>query len=340
MALEEKARPERETRGVRLGSLLSLSNIMALLHSLARGFLLLLLLPICTDAQSVRRIDLDSADYFAGHYLAVAPGEDTIRGVLVLLAGFGQRAEDIFPETSLQKVAYANRILTIAFAAGPKLYADSVTEARLSAVLTDVAARYNVRADAFVLGGYSAGGTIALRYVERCLESPRSFPIRPRGAFLVDAPIDLFVIWETMEANLRNRYSEPAIIEAEHVLAAMRADLGTPSGNKTAYTRVNPFSMNRAHGEPEKALKDFPLRAYHDVDIAWRLVNRNQTVHNANYEMTAELINRLLLMGNKQAEFVQTFKTGYRANGMRHPHSWSIVDAVECIGWVKGLLGG
>jgi pimeloyl-ACP methyl ester carboxylesterase len=288
-------------------------------------------------AQSVRRIDLDTADFFSGHYLSVEP-KDSIRGVLVLLAGFGQRAEDVFPETRLQTVAHSNSILTVAFAAGPKLYADSVTEARLSVVLKDVMTRYKIRPDAFVLGGFSAGGIIALRYVERCLERPGNFPIRPRGIFLVDSPIDLFVIWETMEANARTRYSEPAVMEAEHALAVISADLGTPSKNTAAFARVNPFNMNRAFGEPEKVLKDFPVRAYHDVDVAWRLVNRNQTVHNSNYEVTSELINRLLLLGNKQAEFMQTFKTGYRANGQRHPHSWSIVDAEECIEWVKRLL--
>jgi hypothetical protein len=43
-------------------------------------------------------------------------------------------------------------------------------------------------------------------------------------------------------------------------------------------------------------------------------------------------------MGNKRAEFMQSFKTGYRSNGQRHPHSWSIVDEKELIVWMEGLL--
>ena len=96
--------------------------------------------------------------------------------------------------------------------------------------------------------------------------------------------------------------------------------------------------MNKKYGENEKFLKNTSVRAYHDVDIAWRLINRNQTVHNSNYEVTAELINRLMLMGNKKAEFMQSFKTGYRSNGRRHPHSWSIVDEVEFIQWMKKII--
>lgn len=53
---------------------------------------------------------------------------------------------------------------------------------------------------------------------------------------------------------------------------------------------------------------------------------------------TSELINRLMLMGNQEAEFIQTFQTGYRRNGQRHPHSWSIIDAEECVDWMKTLI--
>jgi hypothetical protein len=80
------------------------------------------------------------------------------------------------------------------------------------------------------------------------------------------------------------------------------------------------------------------VRTYHDVDISWRIINRNQTVHGSNYEVTAELINRLVLMGNSRAEFIQTFQTGYRSNGQRHPHSWSIVNEVELIQWMNKLI--
>jgi hypothetical protein len=98
--------------------------------------------------------------------------------------------------------------------------------------------------------------------------------------------------------------------------------------------------MNKDYGENERHLVNTAVRTYHDVDISWRIIQRNQTVHLSNYEVTAELINRLVLMGNTKAEFMQSFRTGYRANGQRHPHSWSIVDEVECVQWIKGLVGG
>ncbi len=52
----------------------------------------------------------------------------------------------------------------------------------------------------------------------------------------------------------------------------------------------------------------------------------------------SELVSRLVLMGNKHAEFVSSKTPGRRSNGLRHPHSWSIVDEVDCVQWMKEQL--
>jgi hypothetical protein len=45
-----------------------------------------------------------------------------------------------------------------------------------------------------------------------------------------------------------------------------------------------------------------------------------------------------MLMGNERAEFMTSKQPGMRSNGTRHPHSWSIVDEVECIQWTLKLF--
>lgn len=37
----------------------------------------------------------------------------------------------------------------------------------------------------------------------------------------------------------------------------------------------------------------------------------------------------------KQVEYIATKNKGYRANGDRHPHSWSIVNKKESIEWIN-----
>lgn len=290
-------------------------------------------------SQSLQKIELDPSDFYCGHYLVVEPeNRGSISGVLLLLAGFGQIPEDSPTETELHHVAQSNNILTVFYAGGNKLYADSITVEKLNIVIKDVLNRYPVKSDIFVLGGFSAGGMIAMRYVELCNEFPDQFPIQPKGVFTVDSPIDIFTIYEQLEESAKNNYSPIAAEEALRAMEHIENDYGVPLENIAIYANLTAFSMNKNYSQNEQYLKNTAVRTYHDVDISWRIINRNQTVHGSNYEVTAELINRLVLMGNNRAEFMQSFQTGYRSTGQRHPHSWSIVDEVECINWMKSLL--
>ncbi len=303
--------------------------------------ILTILIFACADtySQSIKKITIDENDFFSGHYLIVEPESiDSISGVLVLLAGFGQIPEDTPSETKLHHIAFENNILTIFYAAGNKLYADSITQLKLTRVLEDVLKRYKVKSNTFILGGFSAGGMIAMRYVELCNEFPDRFPVQPQGIFTVDSPIDIFSIYEQLEKSAKNNYSDIAVEEAVRAMGYIKNDYGVPRENISTYVNLTAFSMNKDYGQNELFLKNTAVRTYHDVDIAWRIINRNQTVHGSNYEVTAELINRLVLMGNDRAEFMQSFETGYRSNGQRHPHSWSIVDEVECIQWMRELI--
>lgn len=296
---------------------------------------ILLLFPFVVAAQSAERITYNTKDTLHGYYIAAMPDGASIEGVLVLLPGFGQRAESIYPESKLFNVAATSNILVIAVAGGNKLYADEAVINNLTTVFKDVIIRYHVNPEKFALGGYSAGGAIALRYTELCNQFPDKYPIKPRTVFMVDSPIDIFTIWDQLEETAKDNYSDIAVNEANWAMNEIRNDHGVPKENVKTYAAINAFSMNKEYVRNEQYLKNTAVRAYHDVDIAWRLVNRRQTVRGANYLVTAELINRLLLMGNNKAEFMQATGKGYRANGERHPHSWSIVDEAECISWIK-----
>jgi len=154
-------------------------------------------------AQSIEKIILDEKDDISGYYLEVKPQTEQIDGVLILLPGFGQKAESIFPETKLHNVGYLNNILTIGFSQGAKLYADKETQDKLTNVLKDILKRYKIEESKFVIGGYSAGGTVALRYAELCKQYPDKFPISPKGVFAVDSPIDIFTFYELLKKILK-----------------------------------------------------------------------------------------------------------------------------------------
>ncbi|MFQ6045200.1 MAG: hypothetical protein ACE5PT_02425 [Gemmatimonadales bacterium] len=52
----------------------------------------------------------------------------------------------------------------------------------------------------------------------------------------------------------------------------------------------------------------------------------------------AALVNRMRLMGNDRAELITTSGKGYRWNGDRHPHSWSIVHEARVVQWMVTLF--
>lgn len=287
------------------------------------------------------KIVIDETDKVYGYYLSVLPKGEKIKGVLVLLPGFGQKSEDIFLDTSLHEYAHQNDILTIGFAGFTRLTADSLIQSKLTAILEDVIQKHNPDINNFFIGGFSAGGNIALRYAELCKEFPDKFPVNPKGVFMADSPVDMFHSWSLHEAILKNDFSRKISIDEANFVRKYYTSFygGTPKEKPEVFKKLSPFSINKEMGTNEVFLKDVAVRAYHDVDISWRLVNRNQTARFDNYIATSELINRLLLLGNDQAEFIQTFQTGYRRDGKRHPHSWSIIDAEECIQWINKLIG-
>jgi len=206
-------------------------------------------------------------------------------------------------------------------------------------MMLDIVKEYDIDRSKIVLGGYSAGGVIALRYTELMHENPQSAAVLPRAVFMVDSPVDLYHLWDMQQENRRNNYSEISVNEAIWIERYFNQYYGaTPSEDPEMYRELSPFSMDTVNGQNEKYLSRVAVRAYHDIDVAWRLIHRNQTARFDNYIPTSELINRLMLMGNDRAEFMQSFQTGYRRNGERHPHSWSIVDQEECILWMKKVL--
>ncbi len=273
------------------------------------------------------------------YYILLRPNSAEIKGVLVLLPGFGEEPEAIFPESKLFNVSYNNGIITMAIAGGQKLYADESVVDKLNRGIAHLLRKYpNLNKNNFVIGGFSAGGTLSLRYTEYCHQNPSQFPILPKGVFAVDSPIDLFSIWDYFQHEIEKNYSKPGMDEAKFVTEIMRKEIGTPTANEARYKQLSPFQINLKGAGNEKYLQKVAVRVYEDTDVEWQLKQRRRSLYDTNQLVASELINRLLLSGNEQAEFVTAKTPGSRSNGMRHPHSWSIVDEVECVQWCLKLF--
>jgi len=301
----------------------------------------LILLTVITNGLFGQTIKLiEPKDTSVHDYYVVEP-KDSIKGVLVLLPGSYQDAESIFPETKLHNVAYLHNLLVVAFTCGKtKAYIDEPTIQNINGVLGHVLEIYKIPKDNFAIGGYSAGGAIALSYAEYCKQFPTKAIINPQAVFTADSPVDLVDIWNTFNRELKKNYSKPAMNEAKFFLKTMQEDLnGTPETNLENYIKHSPFYTKSEDGGNAKYLLETSVRLYHDPDIVWQLKNRRRSLFDMNILCASEMINYLLLNGNNNAELVIADRPAMRSQGYRHPHSWSIIEEVDCILWIKKTIG-
>lgn len=297
----------------------------------------IILLGSSLTAQTIEKVVFNAKEPDSDYYLALAP-EGEIKGALLLLPGFGQNAESIFPETKIQNVAYGRGLLTIALAGGQKLHCDDTVTERLNAAMSHVRERFGLKADQFVMGGFSAGGTISLRYTELAHEKPADYPIQPKAVFTVDSPVDLIDIWNYFQRELKKNFSEAGTGEARFVGDLMRKEIGTPEKDREKYLALSPFTAGLDEPGNERFLKEVAVRTYEEIDMDWLINQRMRSLYDHNGLNASELIISLRLLGNERAEYMTAKQPGVRSNGLKHPHSWSIVDEVELVSWVLECL--
>jgi hypothetical protein len=66
--------------------------------------------------------------------------------------------------------------------------------------------------------------------------------------------------------------------------------------------------------------------------------NRNGDYHDMGALDHTTMINILNGSGNVEAKFMNALGKGYNLDGSRNPHSWSIIDAQECVEWIMESL--
>lgn len=294
-------------------------------------------LPFLSYCQTIESITFDVKDSTDGHYLAIQPLSKNNKGVVVLLSSF-MSPESLLPETKLHNVAYTNDILMIVASTKQKLYADSVTVNRINRILKDVIKRFSVDTAKFAVAGYDEAGNIALRYTELAYENPNRFPVRPKAVFGVDASVDLFGMWHRAERQIKKNYWPGAVGDSNYYIDVMTKENGTIYNNVERYKYLSPFYGEGQNTGNERYLTKVPVRLYYDTDITWQLENRRNGFYDTKMPDGSELINRLLLLGNRKAEFIASKQPGLRSDGTRNPNSFSIVDDVECIHWIKRCL--
>lgn len=258
--------------------------------------------------------------------------------VLVLLSGFFRNSKDVFKRTNLPEIAFENNIATLIPTINSRIHLDTAGFNLISHMILDYSKQKNIEIKNIIIGGLSAGGILSLSYTIWLNKNPHlEIPI-PKATFTIDSPVDLYNFWFIEKRLAERNCSEAAAGEANYVLNYLNENLGgTPETIPESYKETSPFSRIEKNGGNIIYLRNIPVRAYCEPDIDYHL-KKCEDYFDMNASDLSAMINQLKILGNDKAELITTFNKGYRLDGTRHPHSWSILDSEECIEWIKEII--
>ena len=289
-------------------------------------------------AQKLETVYLNSKDSTANMYIAVIPEGRPVNAFMFLLDGFGAEPKDVLIQTELPMYAARQGILTIIpILKTGSLYfgVDSASQLSLKDQIENATVKYHLQAKSFYIGGFSIGGSCAVKYAE--LAAKNNYTIKPKAVFAVDPPLD----WERYYNSAKRvvRLSNPAEVNGEvtYMIDRIEKEMkGTPQTALENFYNISPYSVSDVTQRAVKTLVKTPLMIIAEPDVTWWLNNRGYDYTNINITDHAAMINELQRLGNKNAVLITTVNKGYRKPGnSRHPHSWSIADAEKTVKWLQ-----
>lgn len=282
--------------------------------------------------QITEKVFLDKGDATQNFYTLFYPTKLPISGYIVIIPGFGETAEDVLEQTDLPITAAQNGLLTIipTFQDGVLSFGiDPLSQESLNAIIQDVRSKHELVNQRFFIGGFSIGGSTAVKYAQNA-------SAKPTAVFAIDPQLDFERFYNSCKRSLRlSSDKEP---NPEHVYMIERIEKefdGTPKTALSNFHEISPYSYSDPTQAAVKKFGDIPLRIYSEPDVNWWLEERNADFTGMNITDCAAVVNELNRLGNRNAELIVTANKGYRRpNNLRHPHAWSIADDDALVEWL------
>lgn len=256
-----------------------------------------------------------------------------VDAVLILFGGFAETPSDIKREFQILEPAGKNSVALAFSKSNKRLWLENRQKKQMAQALQNLFDNHDLSADNVYLGGFSSGGNIALILGDYLTENP-DFGIVPKGIFIVDSPVDLAGLYATSEKNIERDFSETSIRESKWLIAMLGDRFGDPKNQLHVYEDYSVFTLATRNIENIKHLDRTKIRLYTEPDTAWWKANRANQYSEINARYIKELSKTLESNGFTQVSYNPTRDRGHRANGNRHPHSWSIVQTDRLVEWM------
>lgn len=309
---------------------------------------LLLLVTVCCSGQEVEKVTLkieDTWDLYVNdgeskelHYLKLASKKEAIGALVILPSGF-ERTNDVLKQIELHKRAAENGIVVIVPSINWGTDDRKAEFEVLNIIFEQVTNECKIPKGKFILGGLSNGGMIALAYAEKTVKNPELNYLRPIGVFGLDTPLDEAHLYEYAERELKRNFSDVGMAEAKLFLENYNKTYGgSPKEFPDKYIEASIYSYASENGGNAKYLKDMPIRMYTDLDVEWLMNERHRDLYDWNGTDIVAMVNQLKVLGNTDANVKISQGKGFRLDGTKHPHSWSILDTEDCLKWIIKLF--
>ncbi len=255
------------------------------------------------------------------------------KAVLILFGGFPESPSDIRREFDILDIVKENNIALILSTLNQKLWLEEDEKQELAKELQNIIEKHKLPTDNIYIGGFSSGGLVSM-LISDFIVGMKQFYIDPKGVFIADSPIDLEALYRSSEKNLENNFSEPAIQESTWLIETLGSNFGNPKDNIQKYEEKAIFTYSTGNTSNLEKLRHTKIRLYTEPDTLWWKENRMAEFDQMNAFYIEKLAAHLEKKGFENVEYIPTKNKGYRANGDRHPHSWSIIDKEELIEWM------
>lgn len=306
------------------------------MNKLSAIVLLLMALVACKSARKEKAgstVKTEFIQVIKDSYELTKP-TDNLKKVLVLFGGFSEKPADIEREFKILQTAKENNVAVVYMNYSQNLWLEANEKQQLAEQLQNIFLENKLPTNDIYLGGFSSGGNVAL-LIASFLSEKTDFKLAPKGVFTVDSPIDLVALYRSSEKNIARKFSDVSIQESNWIIETLGKRFGKPDSNIAKYQDYAVYTAQTNHFDNLQYLKNTKIRLYTEPDTLWWKVNRKADYDQMNAFYIKRLYESLKAAGFNQVAYIPTANKGYRANGDRHPHSWSIVDKSELMKWVN-----
>lgn len=254
------------------------------------------------------------------------------KGVLILFPGFPETPERVKNEFKIIGPALNEGIAIVLMKFNQRLWLETEEKFRLTKIMNDLFELQNLSAKNVYIGGFSSGGNISLLFANHLAQTQNI--IQPKGVFAIDAPVDLLGLYEVAQRNITRNFAEVSTNESKHIIQLLEEHFGKPSNGLENYESYAPYTHQTKKLHNLAHLKNIKIRLYTEPDVEWWQENRQNEWEDMNAYFLKNLAEALTKKYGDKVEYIATQNRGYRANGQRHPHSWSIVEVGELLDWI------